>query len=118
MSFLKKSCAWLLAGSLIGVGPLMFGNAAIAQSGDIDPLEGLGTDDDGADAFGGSNSPFELIHRAILAPSMSGEEFFQYQNQLLTDEASDFRQRQQEALRQQTTPESELTDEVTDEEVL
>jgi hypothetical protein len=103
MSLLKKSVSWLLVGALAGVTGVMSATAAIAQTSDLDPLEGLGTDDDGADLFGDTSNPFELIHRAILAPSMSSDEYQEYQQRLLGNEAESFRLRQQEAMRQQGT---------------
>ncbi|MGD1927366.1 MAG: hypothetical protein ACFB12_00540 [Leptolyngbyaceae cyanobacterium] len=98
MHMMKKSLSWLLVGAFASIGAVVMSPAAIAQSADADLF---GTDDDGADQFGDSASPYELIHRAILAPTMSSEEFQEQQNRAITTEAQDFRQRQQEALRQQ-----------------
>jgi hypothetical protein len=53
---------------------------------------------------------FDLFHRAVLGVPRSGSEFRQEQRQQIGSEASDFRQRQQELLRQQpggaTTPQN------------
>ncbi|MBE7383652.1 MAG: hypothetical protein F6J95_019810 [Leptolyngbya sp. SIO1E4] len=107
MSLLKHAFSCLLVGSLATVGAAFTAAEAIAQSSDIDPLEGLGTDDDGADLFGDGSNPFDLIHRAILAPSISSEEFQQQQQRAISDEAEAFRLRQQEALRQQQSVDAE-----------
>lgn len=109
--FFKKSVSWLLVGAVVSFGVGAFIPAANAQT-DLDPLEGLGTDDNGADVFGDTSDPYELIHRAILAPSMSIEEFQEQQNRSINGEALNFRQRQQELLQQQQQP-SAATDEIT-----
>ena len=101
MFSIKKLSSWLLVAVAIGGGALFTTQGAVAQTSNLDPLEGLGTDDDGADLFGESSNPYELIHRAILAPSMSSEEFQERQNQAISGEAQDFRLRQQELIRQQ-----------------
>jgi hypothetical protein len=103
MTFMQKSLSWLVVGALLTVVAAFAGDRAVAQS-DLDPLEGLGTDDDGANIFGDTSDPYELIHRAILAPSMSTEEFDNQQNRLINGEASDFRTRQQELLQPQSQP--------------
>lgn len=112
MTFIQKSLSWLVVGAVVTVGAAFMGDRAVAQS-DLDPLEGLGTDDDGANMFGDTSDPYELIHRAILAPSMSIEEFTNQQNQAINGEALDFRARQQELLRQQQSPSSDTEESVT-----
>ncbi|MEM9005122.1 MAG: hypothetical protein AAGE59_16560 [Cyanobacteria bacterium P01_F01_bin.86] len=112
---LKTSLSWLLVGALAGVGAMFTASEAIAQtSSEIDPLEGLGTDDDGSDFFGDSSNPFDVIHRAILSPSMSSDEFQRQQQESIGSEAESFRQRQQEALRQQESLGVDGTDETED----
>ena len=101
---LKTPISWLLIGTLASAGAIFTAGEVNAQtSSDVDPLEGLTTDDDGADFFGEGSSPFDAIHRAILAPSMSSDEFQQQQQESISSEAESFRLRQQEALRQQET---------------
>ena len=119
MSLLKHSISWLLVGALASAGAVLTGGEAIAQDADIDPLEGLNTDDDGSDLFGDGSNPFDLIHRAILAPSMSSGEFQERQQEAISSEAEAFRQRQQEAIRQQQTVEVESTiDDTTENDLL
>ncbi|MBF2035900.1 MAG: hypothetical protein IGR92_10570 [Leptolyngbyaceae cyanobacterium T60_A2020_046] len=102
MTVRKHSLLLPLLGSLLGAGALSIAAPAIAQdAGNIDPLEGYVTTDEGYNPFGNSGNPFELIHRAILAPSISGEEFRNQQGRRITSEAEAFRLRQQEILRQQ-----------------
>ncbi|MGF1461049.1 MAG: hypothetical protein ACFBSG_18725 [Leptolyngbyaceae cyanobacterium] len=113
MVSLKNALSGLLVGGLVMFGAIALADVAVAQT-EIEPFDGAGTDDDGADLFGESSDPFELIHRAILAPSMSSDEFREQQNRAIGSEAQDFRLRQQEALRQQPTPTPEgAVDEVT-----
>lgn len=81
--------------------------AAIAQEATtgtasmIDPNAGFNSPDGGSDLFSDPNAPLDLIHRAILMNNMSLTEFRQQQQQRISNEAANFRQRQQEALRQQ-----------------
>jgi hypothetical protein len=90
--------------AVMGSAALVGMTGAIAQtpSSNLDPLEGLGTDStaEGESLFGSTNGPFDIIHRAILAPTMSSQEYQKYQQELIGDEAEAFRLRQQEALRQ------------------
>ena len=105
---LKNSFAWILIGALVGASAVFTAGEAIAQtSSDIDPLEGLGTDDDGDALFGDGANPFDIIHRAVLSPSMSAGEYQQQQQRAITNEAEAFRLRQQEALRQQPSLEAD-----------
>ncbi|MEM0982192.1 MAG: hypothetical protein AAGH78_18225, partial [Cyanobacteria bacterium P01_H01_bin.58] len=107
MSLLQRSVAYLTASACLGLGVALAAQDAIAQtSSDLGGVERLGTDDDGSDIFGGSSSPFNLIHRAILAPGTSAEEFRQRQESAISSEADDFRLRQQEAILQQQTLEA------------
>lgn len=69
----------------------IYGNT---QSGDR-PSGGFGS---GSSDMG---SMFDLFHRAVLGTPRSSSEFGQEQQNSLGSEASDFRQRQQELLRQQ-----------------
>lgn len=102
---LKNFITFSLVGALATVGAAFTAAEAIAQTAeDVDPLEGLGTDDDGDSLFGDSANPFDIIHRAVLAPSMSTDEFNQRQQQELGSEADAFRLRQQEAIRLQQSP--------------
>jgi hypothetical protein len=111
MSSMKKVFSLLLIGAAMGVGVVTTAASAIAQTSDIDPVPSTGTDDDGAsDLLGDLTSPFELIHRAILAPSMSAEEYQLQQQRVIQGEAQNFRLLQQELLRQQNT--LEATDEI------
>ena len=64
------------------------------QSGDR-PSSGFGS------GSSGMGSMFDLFHRAVLGTPRSSSEFGQEQQNSLGSEASDFRQRQQELLRQQ-----------------
>lgn len=89
---------------------------AIAQETDIDPLESPNST--GAASLGsdeGFTDPFELIHRAILAPTVTDAEFAAQQESRINSAASDFRQQQQEAIRQQQAAEA-ATVEAIDEE--
>lgn len=102
MSSMKKILPLLMVSAAMGVGIVATAGSAIAQTSDTNPAERMGTDDDGAsDLLGDLTSPFELIHRAILAPSMSSEEYQIHQQQVIQGEAQNFRLRQQELLRQQ-----------------
>lgn len=69
----------------------VYGNT---QSGDR-PSSGFGS---GSSDMG---SMFDLFHRAVLGTPRSSSEFGRDQQNTIGSEASDFRQRQQELLRQQ-----------------
>jgi hypothetical protein len=113
MFSMKQILTGLVAGSLLAFGAgIVMGNAS-AQTADAEAFGSVGTDDDGADLFGNSSSPYELIQEAMSAPSMSAQEFFEYQNRVLGDEAQDFLQRRQEALQQQGGATTEATEEIT-----
>jgi hypothetical protein len=113
MFSMKQILTGLVAGSFLAFGAgIVTGNAS-AQTADAEAFGSVGTDDDGADLFGNSSSPYELIQEAMSAPSMSAQEFFEYQNRVLGDEAQDFLQRRQEALQQQGGATPEATEEIT-----
>lgn len=114
MSVLRTITSGLLVSTLATAGIGGIAGGAIAQSTDIDPLEGLGTDDDGAGLFGDDTDPFDLFHRAVLAPSKSGDEFRQQQQQAISNEAEAFRLRQQEALQQPSEPVAPTVEEPSD----
>jgi hypothetical protein len=82
----------------------VYGNT---QSGDR-PASGLGS------GSSGLGNMFDLFHRAVLGVPRSSSDFGQEQQNSIGSEASDFRQRQQELLRQQqqgnpTTPQATPT---------
>jgi hypothetical protein len=114
MSIINRSMHWftLLAVASLGVAAVV--PSAIAQETDIDPL--ASPNPTGADALDSGNfdDPFELIHRAILAPTVSGAEFAAQQESRINSAASEFRQQQQEALRQQAATEAAEVTEETD----
>jgi hypothetical protein len=117
MSQMKRSMPWLLMSALAGIGAIGLSGQAIAQttpsSSSIDPQVWLGgTRDNSGNLFGGSSDPFDLIHRAILAPSVSQEEFRNQQQRQITSEADAFRLRQQEALREPTLGAEPSTEDV------
>ncbi|NEQ46355.1 MAG: hypothetical protein F6K00_23555 [Leptolyngbya sp. SIOISBB] len=118
MFSIKSILTGLVAGSLLVLGAGVSMHSALAQT-DVEPFSNVGTDDDGASLFGDSSDPFELIHRAISVPGMSSQEFLDYQDRAIGSEAQDFRQRQQELLRQQSAQPVEAIEEITvdDEEI-
>lgn len=110
MSLMKHSISWFLVGTLASVGAAFNAGAAVAQSTELDPLEGLNTDDDGD-----APDPFDLIHRAVFAPSMNADEFQEQQQEAISTEAEAFRLRQQQLIRQQQELEADvLIDEAID----
>lgn len=104
MSLLKSPFSWFLVGVLASVGTTFISGAAIAQSTNLDPLEGLSTDDDGE-----VPDPFELFHRAVFAPSMDAAEFQEQQQEAINSEAEAFRLRQQQLILQQQELEADET---------
>ena len=100
MISVKKCLTGLVAGSFLALGAGVWANSAIAQTAN-ESFDSMGTDDDGASALGDAANPFEMIHRAISAPSISNEDFQQRQTQSINSEAQNFRLRQQETMRQQ-----------------
>jgi len=68
----------------------------------VDPNEGFGTNESSDNPFGGNtNSPFDLIHRAVLMNEMSLSDFSRMHQNRMSTEAANFRTLQQEAIRQQ-----------------
>jgi hypothetical protein len=119
-NLMKKHSVQLIFGILgitatIGISALQ---PAIAQTSNRD--SNVFTNTQGGDSRGGFNSSnsdelsgmFDLFHRAVLGNPRSSSEFRQEQQNSIGSEASDFRQRQQELLRQRqpstptTTPQS------------
>lgn len=103
MACFSKFCFALMGA--VAASSLML-SAAVAQESTgtasmLDPNTGFNSPDGGGDLFSDPNAPLDLIHRAILMNNMSLTEFRQQQQQRITDEAANFRQLQQEALRQQ-----------------
>lgn len=112
MFSMKKFLTGLLAGSFLALGAGVWTSGAIAQTAS-DAFDSMGTDDDGASLLNDVSNPFEMIHRAISAPSMSSQEFQQQQLRTIGAEAQNFRVRQQERLREQPALTIEDTDDVT-----
>jgi len=112
MFLVQKCLTGLLAGSCLVLGAGVWANSAIAQTAD-ESFDRMGTDDDGAGALGDVNNPFEMIHRAISAPSISNEEFRQRQTQSINSEAQNFRLRQQEMIQQRPELTIEETEDIT-----
>ncbi|MEB3290768.1 MAG: hypothetical protein VKI82_12690 [Leptolyngbya sp.] len=76
----------------------------------VDPNAGFGTTEHREGAFGGgSNSPFDLIHRAVLTNEMSSSDFSRIHQNRMATEAANFRALQQEALRRQQATEPGAT---------
>ena len=68
----------------------------------VDPNEGFGTNESSDTPFGGNtNSPFDLIHRAVLMNEMSLSDFSRMHQNRMSTEAANFRTLQQEAIRRQ-----------------
>jgi len=68
----------------------------------VDPNEGFGTNESSDNPFGGNtNSPFDLIHRAVLMNEMSLSDFSRMHQNRMSTEAANFRTLQQEAIRRQ-----------------
>lgn len=68
----------------------------------VNPNEGFGTNESSDNPFGGNtNSPFDLIHRAVLMNEMSLSDFSRMHQNRMSTEAANFRTLQQEAIRQQ-----------------
>lgn len=104
-----------LAAAIAAASLLVLAPAALAQSTATDPSrtprvdtnEGFGDSDANGGIFGESASPFDLIHRAVLMNDRSPTDFSRQHRGRISDEASNFRTLQQDALRrQQTQPEA------------
>jgi hypothetical protein len=68
----------------------------------VDPNEGFGSNESSENPFGGNtNSPFDLIHRAVLMNEMSLSDFSRMHQNRMSTEAANFRALQQEAIRRQ-----------------
>lgn len=68
----------------------------------VDPNSGFGRNESSDNPFGGNtNSPFDLIHRAVLMNEMSLSDFSRIHQNRMSTEAANFRNLQQEALRRQ-----------------
>lgn len=78
--------------------------AQAQTSTSADPLQGLGGAGDRTDL----SNPFDLFHRAVLAPSLTSGEFQAQQQQRILTEAEAYRQRQQEVLRLEFAPAAPL----------
>ena len=118
--FSRPVVAAIAAASLLILAP-----AALAQSTATDPSrtpradtnEGFGDSDANGGIFGESSSPFDLIHRAVLANDRSPNDFSRQHRGRISDEALNFRTLQHNALRrQQPQPsQAEATEPVTPE---
>lgn len=101
-----------VAAALAVFGLLALAPAALAQSTATDPTraprvdagEGFGTSDANGGIFGESASPFDLIHRAVLMNGRTSSDFSRQHRGRMSDEASNFRTLQQNALRRQQAP--------------
>jgi hypothetical protein len=103
-SFSRPLAAAIAAASLLVLAP-----AALAQSTATDPSrtprvdtnEGFGDSDANGGIFGESSSPFDLIHRAVLMNDRTPSDFSRQHRGRISNEASNFRTLQQDALRRQ-----------------
>ncbi|MFQ4137541.1 hypothetical protein PGN35_014585 [Nodosilinea sp. PGN35] len=94
------------------LGLLALAPVALAQSTATDPTraprvdasEGFGTSDASGGLFGESASPFDLIHRAVLMNGRTSSDFSRQHRGRISNEASNFRTLQQDALRRQQAP--------------
>jgi hypothetical protein len=110
---MKKSSTQMIFGILGIAAALGMAAPAIAQTSNRDA--NVYTNTQGGESSGGFSSGnsgnlgsmFDLFHRAVLGSPRSSSEFGREQQNSIGSEASDFRQRQQELLRQrQGTPAS------------
>jgi hypothetical protein len=95
---------------------LSFSHSAIAQQSSAGSLldtpqsgDSFGSDPFSSNGSGQVNSVFNILNRAILAPTTSGSDFLQQQQNNLGQEAADFRARQQELLRQDSSQQPSST---------
>ncbi|NJR38340.1 MAG: hypothetical protein HC781_05180 [Leptolyngbyaceae cyanobacterium CSU_1_4] len=92
-------------GMLIGQALLAQPSRAQTSSRDANVYGNSQSGDRPSGGFGSGSSDlgtmFDLFHRAVLGTPRSSSEFGQEQQNNIGSEASDFRQRQQELLRQQ-----------------
>lgn len=111
----------LLTGSLVVLGMAVTAPNALAQSSDsvnsavVDPNAGFSSPEGNrGNLLDDSTSALDLIHRAVLMNNMSLDEFSsQFQGQV-SQEASSFQQRQQEAIRQQSAQQAATEPQSTD----
>jgi hypothetical protein len=105
---MKKSSTQIIFG-ILGIAATLgmaAGSPAIAQTSNRDA--NVYTNTQGGESSGGFSSGnsgdlgsmFDLFHRAVLGTPRSSSEFGRTQQNSIGSEASDFRQRQQELLRQ------------------
>jgi hypothetical protein len=94
---------------------LTFSEPVVAQQSNAASLQETSLSGDGrtSDPFSGSgssqiNSVMDLIQRAMYAPTYSDEDFRQRQQETFGTEASDFRARQLELLRQENQTQGSL----------
>jgi hypothetical protein len=109
-----------VAVAIAAVSLLILAPAALAQSTATDPSsaprvdtnEGFGDSEANGGLFGDSSSPFELIHRAVLMNDRTPTDFSRQHRGRISNEASNFRTLQQDALRRQQsqTPQTEATE--------
>lgn len=94
----------------IAAAALLAAPAALAQRTDpastprVDAAEGFGSSDASGGIFGDSASPFDLIHRAVLMNERSATDFSRQHRGRISDEASNYRTLQREALQRQAQP--------------
>lgn len=68
----------------------------------VDPNAGFNNNESSENPFGGNtNSPLDLIHRALLMNDMSLSDFTRQNQNRMATEAANFRALQQEAIRRQ-----------------
>lgn len=70
----------------------------------VDAAEGFGSSDASGGLFGENASPFDLIHRAVLMNERSASDFGRQHRGRISDEASNYRTLQREALQHQAQP--------------
>jgi hypothetical protein len=101
-----------VSGLIIGLSPAVaqdsIPDSNTGTASTLNPNQGFPSAE-GGDLFSDPMGPMELIHRAVLMNNMSLIEFRQQQQQRISDEATNFRQMQQEALRRTATPEADPT---------
>lgn len=96
---------------IAGIGILLGMAPASAQSADVDPLEGLRTEDSPSDPFAGNGDgqtrgAMQLFHQLQLNNGVTMDEFSNQQQDAIQSAAEQFRQQRMERLRQTegTTP--------------
>jgi hypothetical protein len=106
-----------LAATLGGMAPSALAQSSVPPASDpgapvvVDPNAGFGTNETSDNPFGGNtNSPFDLIHRAVLMNEMSLSDFSRMHQNRMSTEAANFRMLQQEAIRRQQQAAQEADD--------